>query len=71
MKKLKIKYISTRLVSRKSKSAFQEGARNAMSTNGYVVIAHEGWVVKKYSNGEIERLEKLNTEVPNLKVILD
>lgn len=71
MMKHKIKYISTRLVTRKSKSAFQEGARKAMSTNGYVVIAHEGWVVKKYSNGNIERLEELSIDTPNLKVILD
>ncbi len=71
MKKLKLKYISTRLVTRKSKSAFQEGARKAMSTNGYVIIAHQGWVVKKYSNGDIERLEKLNVDTQNLEVILD
>lgn len=71
MKKLKLKYISTRLVTQKSKSAFQEGARKAMSTNGYVIIAHQGWVVKKYSNGDIERLEKLNVDTQNLEVILD
>ena len=71
MKKLKLKYFSTRLVTRKSKSAFQEGARKAMSTNGYVIIAHQGWVVKKYSNGDIERLEKLNVDTQNLEVILD
>ena len=71
MKKPKLKYISTRLVSRKSRSAFQEGARRAMKTNGYVVIALDGWVVKKYSNGNIERLEELEHNDQNLKVILD
>lgn len=71
MKKPKLKYISTKLVSDKSKSAFQEGASRAMKTNGYVVIAQDGWVVKKYSDGNIERLEQLELHQQNLKVILD
>lgn len=71
MKKPKLKYISTRLVSNKSRSAFQEGAKRAMETNGYVVVAQDGWVVKKYSNGNIERLEQFEYNQQNLKVILD
>lgn len=71
MNKLRLKYISTRLVSRKSKSAFQEGSKKAMEVNGYVVIAHDGWVVKKFSDGRIERLEKLDNDIQNLKLILD
>ena len=70
MKKSKLKYISTRLVSHKSKSAFQEGARRAMSTNGYIVIVNDGWVVKKFSTGIIEKIEQLS-DTHNLKVILD
>jgi hypothetical protein len=70
MKKVKLKYISTRLVSHKSKSAFQEGARRAMNANGYVVIVNDGWVVKKFSDGTIEKIEQLS-DTHNLKVILD
>lgn len=70
MKKIKLKYISTRLVSRKSKRAFQEGAKRAMAANGYVVIVNEGWVVKKFSDGRIEKIEQLSG-TKNLKVILD
>lgn len=71
MKKTKLKYISTRLVTKKSKSAFQEGAKRAMSANGYVVIAHEGWVIRKFSDGTVEKLEKLDNEPQHLKMILD
>jgi len=71
MRKAKLKYISTRMVSRKSKSAFQEGAKNAMNVNGYVVVAHEGWVVKKYSDGRIERMQELDNNDQNLELILD
>jgi len=70
MKKVKLKYISTRLVSRKSKSAFQEGAKRAMAANGYIVIVNDGWVVKKFSDGKIENIEQLS-DTHNLKVILD
>ncbi len=71
MKKSNIKYISTRLVSAKSKSAFQEGAKRAMNTNGFVIVAHEGWVVKKFSNGRIERLGRIDNGPQNLELILD
>lgn len=71
MRRSKIKYISKDMVAKKSRSAFREGALRAMHTNGYVVIAHEGWVVRKYSNGNIERLEKISEEPQQLKVIRD
>jgi hypothetical protein len=70
MKRAKLKYISTRLISRKSKRAFRDGARRAMTANGYVVIVYDGWVVKKFSDGKIEKIEKLS-DTHNLKVILD
>lgn len=70
MKKRKIKYISKDLVAQKSGSAFKEGAVRAMNANGYVVIAQEGWVVKKHSDGKIDRLRKLNGP-EHLEVILD
>ncbi|MBP5983914.1 MAG: hypothetical protein KA734_09335 [Fluviicola sp.] len=70
MRKSKLKYISTRLVSNKSKSAFQDGAKRAMLANGYVVIASDGWVVKKFADGKIEKIEQLS-DTQALKVILD
>lgn len=70
MKKIKLKYISTRLVARKSKIAFQEKARNAMDANGYVVIVNEGWVVKKFADGRVEKIKQLS-ESANLTILLD
>lgn len=71
MRKPKIKYISTNLVRNKSKRAFQEGAKRAMVNNGYVVIAHDGWIVKKFANGDIIQLEKIDIDNQNIAVILD
>lgn len=65
------RYISKRLVEQKSNSAFREAAKKAMELNGYVVIAHEGWLVKKYSDGRIEKLERLQNDRRSLEVILD
>lgn len=70
MKNRNIKYISKRLVSNKSKAAFQEGAKKAMERNGYVIIAQNGWLVKKYSDGTIERLKELE-EPETLELVLD
>lgn len=66
-----IKYISTRLVSRKSRSAFQEGAKRAMDAIGYVIIVENGWVVKKFLDGTIEKLEQLDTDFTDQRLILD
>lgn len=71
MSKENIKYISTRLVERKSSKAFKEGAKKAMEINGYVVIAQDGWVVKKYENGNIEKIKKIEHGDENQALILD
>lgn len=52
-------YLTTRLFIRAAKKASDEAADKAMETMGYVVIGLDGWVVKKYKDGRIERLEEL------------
>ena len=71
MESSKKKYISKRLVERKSKSAFKSAAKKAMTDIGYVIIVEDGWVVKKYSDGEIEKIEELNTERISQELIFD
>ncbi|MCL6261758.1 hypothetical protein M3O96_21885 [Aquiflexum sp. TKW24L] len=71
MSKLDKEYITTRLVENRSKKAFKAGAKKAMKSNGYVIIAQDGWVVKKSADGTIERLEEINQGVVNLQLIFD
>ncbi|MCH6201938.1 hypothetical protein MMU07_20335 [Aquiflexum sp. LQ15W] len=71
MKKLEKEYVTTRLVEKRSKKAFKEGAKKAMKSNGYVIIAQDGWVVKKYADGKIEKLEQISQETAGLQVIFD
>jgi hypothetical protein len=71
MKKLEKEYVTTRLVENQSKKAFKEGAKKAMKSNGYVIIAHDGWVVKKSEDGQIEKLKQISQETTDLQVIFD
>lgn len=42
-----------------------------MRANGYVIIVEDGWLIKKFSDGTIEKLEVLNTDSDNHSLILD
>lgn len=52
-------YLTKRLIIHKSKKAFSDGAKKAMKLNGYIIIAHNGWIVKKYKDGQMEKIKKL------------
>jgi hypothetical protein len=71
MGKDKKEYITTRLVESKSKKAFKESAEKAMESNGYVIIAFEGWIVKKTADGAIEKLRPIDRSADNLQLVLD
>jgi hypothetical protein len=64
-------YITTRLVKQKATEAFKRGAEVAMETNGFVIVAHEGWIVKKSDSGLIERIEEIEVLPNSLKLVLD
>jgi len=53
------KYLTKRLLMRKSAQAFKEAREEAMDTMGFVVIVQDGWVVKKYADGNVEQLKKV------------
>lgn len=43
---------------------FKEVAKQAMETMGHIVVAEDGWVVKKYKDGRIEKIVEIGTEEP-------
>lgn len=57
-------YLTKRITVRKSKLGVKEAAKEAMETVGYVVKALDGWVVKEYHNGTIERIKQIETIEP-------
>ncbi len=64
-------YLTKRILLSSAARAIREAAKEAMKTMGYVVIAKDGWVVKKYADGRIEQLSKLEVVKRSSKVILD
>ena len=52
-------YLTKRTVVSKAKTAGRHAARKAMVTMGFVITTYRGWVVKKYANGLIERISKI------------
>ena len=57
-------YLTKRILVSAAKRGFKQAAKEAMQLMGYVVIAKDGWVVKKYADGTIEKIspiEQINT----------
>lgn len=71
MSKKSITYITTRLVRSKSAQAFKEGAEQAMDAVGYIVVVEDGWVVRKFKNGNTERIKPINSADSDLVLELD
>ncbi|HMI02500.1 MAG TPA: hypothetical protein VK541_08470 [Pedobacter sp.] len=55
-------YLTKRTLVAKAKSAGKFAAKNAMETMGYVVAVKDGWLVKQYSNGDIEKVSEVGSK---------
>lgn len=69
-KKNKRPYLTKRILVSAARSGVQKAAKETMDVMGFVVVAHDGWVVRKYSDGTIERIEPLESP-ENTKLVLD
>lgn len=54
-------YLRKTVVISKAKQAGKFASKNAMDIMGYVVTVKDGWIVREYKNGNIERVEKLQS----------
>lgn len=52
-------YLTKRTLLSKAKAAGKKSAEMAMEVMGYIVVAEDGWVVRKNADGTTERLEKI------------
>jgi hypothetical protein len=55
----KTAYLTKRILISAASQGIRAAAAETMEIMGYVVIAMDGWVVKKYSDGRIERISKI------------
>ena len=39
----------------------KEASNNAMNKIGYIVIAKDGWIVKEFKNGTIEKIKPIES----------
>ncbi len=62
-------YLTKRRLVSAAKSGIRLAAKETMAIMGYTIIAKDGWLVKKYADGHIERVSQLepqNTDVIKL-----
>ncbi len=52
-------YLRTRDLVRRSSKAFRDAAKESMEIMGYLVMAEDGWIIKKHKDGRIEKIEKI------------
>jgi len=64
-------YLTKRRLVSAARAAFRSAAADALRVMGYTVVAQNGWVVKKYSDGSFEKIKKLVSQKKNIKFILD
>ena len=64
-------YLTKRRLASAARRGIRIAAANTMSVMGYTVVAHEGWVVKKYSDGTIEKISPLAKQEENSTISLD
>jgi hypothetical protein len=63
-------YLTKRILVSAARAGGREAAKNAMDIMGYVVVVKNGWIVRKYPDGTIEKLERLES-TENTKLVLD
>jgi len=52
-------YLTKRILVSRAKAAVKQASDEAMKIMGYVVVAEDGWIVRKNANGTTERIEKI------------
>lgn len=69
--KSKTNYLTTRILEKAAKKAFAKAAEQTMKVMGYNVIVQGDWVVKKFQDGTIEKISKLEKKKINKNLKFD
>ncbi len=64
-------YLTKRRLASAARAGVRKAAKETMKLMGYNVIAHEGWVVKKYADGHIEKISPIEAVITNGSLALD
>jgi hypothetical protein len=63
-------YLTKRILISAARTGGRKAAKETMDIMGYNVVVKNGWVVKVYPDGTIEKLERLES-TENTKLVLD
>jgi hypothetical protein len=63
-------YLTERVLKSVARKAFREAHESAMETAGSVVMVKDGWLVRSYKDGTVEKLKKL-PKLPARELTLD
>jgi hypothetical protein len=64
-------YLTKRRLASAARAGFRIAAAKTMKVMGYTVVAQDGWVVKKYPDGTVEKIKQLARQKKNVRFILD
>jgi hypothetical protein len=64
-------YLTTRALKRAIAKGTKNERSEALSLLGYTVIEKEGWVVKEFADGHIERISKIAKVKRRSRLVLD
>lgn len=64
-------YLTKRKLASAARAGVRKAAEETMQLMGYTIIADNGWVVKKYADGHIEKISPIETVNTNGILALD
>ena len=70
-KKKSQNYLTKRGLASAARRGIRVAAAKTMQVMGYTVVAQDGWVVKKYADGAIEKISPLANQEEKSSISLD
>jgi len=64
-------YLTKRRLASAARKGIRIAAAKTMQVMGYTVVVYRGWVVKKYADGKIEKMKRLDKKKTTTKISLD
>ncbi|MGV3529820.1 MAG: hypothetical protein ACO1OO_13050 [Flavisolibacter sp.] len=64
-------YLTKRILAKATKAAVKKAAKKTMKVMGYSVVAQNGWIIRKYADGKIERISRIAQPNARGKIAVD
>lgn len=61
-------YLTKRKLASAARSGIRKAALDTMRVMGYIVVAEQDWIVKKYADGTVQKLEPIVKDESPLRI---